>query len=387
MTSLLDLGSFVLQEIVMFVPPRERFQNVAQTCRRLFQICSTRRAWRGQFFELESTRTLNGKSHPTHNHSASLYTSPLDPSLKQMFVYGGNLSHNNVIEKIQNELWCFDFASKSWSQSVAASPSRTEHSSVIFENNLYVFGGYGGNYLNNLLALPLPFRPENGLVEIAVSGDVPPPRSAHSLVVYNEHMYCFGGWRGIQAPNSNADLYKLSFRERKWSHIPAKGEVPSPRRVHNAIVYKDSMFVFGGFDEKKKPTEFNDTYRFDFLTEEWSRIECRGDVPFGRSRSTAVQWGRFMYVLGGWDRVDSNAELFELDLETYVWREVDTNLRDLQVNGIQAHSCVVLGDWLVTFGGKSGGDKIFDQMFACRLGRNRTHNRNISPPESGSESE
>jgi len=94
-----------------------------------------------------------------------------------------------------------------------------------------------------------------------------------------------------------------------------------------------------------------------------------------------------MYVLGGWDRVDSNAELFELDLETYVWREVDTNLRDLQVNGIQAHSCVVLGDWLVTFGGKSGGNKIFDQMFACRLGRNRTHNRNISPPESGSESE
>jgi len=97
MASLLELGSFVLLEIVMFVPPRERFQNVAQTCRRMNQICSTRRAWRGQFFELESTRTLNGKSHPTHNHSASLY-SPVNLN-PQMVVYGGNLSHNNVIEK------------------------------------------------------------------------------------------------------------------------------------------------------------------------------------------------------------------------------------------------------------------------------------------------
>jgi hypothetical protein len=266
-------------------------------------------------------------------------------------------------------------------------PARTEHSSVIFENNLFVFGGYGGNYMNDLLSFPLPFNPENKFTPVSVSGEVPPPRSAHSLVVYKDHLYCFGGWRGIQAPTSNSDLYKLSFRERIWSNVPAKGEVPFRRRVHNAVVYKDSMFVFGGYDEGKKPTEFNEVHRFDFLTEEWSRVECRGDIPQGRSRSTGVQWGRFMYVFGGWDRVDPNAELFELDLETCVWREVDTNLRDLQVQGIQAHSCVVLGDWLVAFGGKSRGNKIYDQMFVCRLGRSRTHNRNLSPPESGSESE
>jgi N-acetylneuraminic acid mutarotase len=304
-----------------------------------------------------------------------------------MFVYGGNLSYNNVIEKIQNELWCFNFASKTWTQSLDAHPARTEHSSVIFENNLYVFGGYGGNYMNDLLALPLPFTPESKFTTVPVTGDVPPLRSAHSLVVYKDHLYVYGGWRGIQATASNSDLYKFSFRERVWSQVHAKGEIPFRRRVHNAIVYKDSMYIFGGFDEGMNPSDFHEVHRFDFTTEEWSIIECRGDIPSGRSRSTAVQWGRFMYVFGGWDRENPNAEFYELDLETCIWREIDTNLRDLQVTGIQAHSAVVLGDWLVTFGGKSGGDKIYDQMFVCRLGRNRTFNKNISPPESGSESE
>jgi len=241
--------------------------------------------------------------------------------------------------------------------------------------------------MNDLLALPLPFNPENKFATVPVSGDIPTPRSAHSLAIYKDHLYVYGGWRGIQAPTSNSDLYKFSFRDRTWTQIHATGEIPFRRRVHNSIVFKDSMFIFGGYDEGRNPSEYSDVHRFDFLTEEWSRIECRGDIPQGRSRSTAVQWGHYMYVLGGWDRVDPNADLFELDLETFVWREVDTNLRDLQVHGIQAHSCVVLGDWLVTFGGKSGANKIYDQMFVSRLGRSRTYNRNLSPPESGSESE
>jgi len=288
----------------------------------------------------------------------------------QMIIFGGNLSHNNVIEKIQNELWTFDFETNCWNSFLNQTiPARTEHGSVIYENQLYIFGGFGSYYRNDLLCVSLPLTPDSQFTEVSVSGDIPTARSAHSMVVYNHHMYVFGGWRGQHQPQSNSDLYKFSFIEKTWTKVQPKGQVPFRRRVHNSIVYNDSMYVFGGFDEGLSPEEFNLVYRFDFKTEEWFELECKGEIPSGRSRASAVQWKNFMYVLGGWDRRTLFSDFYELNLDTLVWREIETNLPEIHSDGIQAHSAVVVGDWLVTFGGKSGGTKMYDQMFSCRLGK------------------
>jgi len=264
-------------------------------------------------------------------------------------------------------------------------PARTEHSSVVFEDRLYVFGGFGGNYRNDLLSIPLPLAPESRFTEVAVSGDIPTPRSAHSMVVYNDHMYIFGGWRGLHSTHSNSDLYKFNFREKIWTLIPPKGNVPFRRRVHNCVVYNDSMYIFGGFDEGQSPSDFNQVYRFDLKTEEWFELPCKGDIPPGRSRASAVRWANFMYVLGGWDRRRPFSDFFELNLDTLEWREVATNFSKLLPDGIQAHSAVVVADWLVTFGGKSGGITMYDQMFSCRLGKNqqRLTFQSVGSPSNG----
>jgi len=41
---------------------------------------------------------------------------------------------------------------------------------------------------------------------------------------------------------------------------------PTPRHSHSAVVYEDSMYVFGGYDGHYR----NDFYRFNFVTGNWS---------------------------------------------------------------------------------------------------------------------
>ena len=60
------------------------------------------------------------------------------------------------------------------------------------------------------------------------------------------------------------DLYQYSFLARKWSKIepsqPGSHPPPSPRDRHVAVMYKRSLYVFGGFDGSSR---VNDFYEFN----------------------------------------------------------------------------------------------------------------------------
>ena len=51
------------------------------------------------------------------------------------------------------------------------------------------------------------------------------------------------------------------------NNIDSKGQKPSPRYRHDGIVILDSMYLFGGVNEKKH--RFNDLYSYVFSTKEW----------------------------------------------------------------------------------------------------------------------
>lgn len=71
-------------------------------------------------------------------------------------------------------------------------------------------------------------------------------RFGHVAVSYQNSMYVFGGWDGT---NCLDDLYEYSYvtnlvyEIRRWSGIK-----PKPRYRHEALVYNDDVFIFGGVD-------------------------------------------------------------------------------------------------------------------------------------------
>eukprot|EP00959_Pyramimonas_sp_CCMP1952_P468059 9492590-Pyramimonas_sp.AAC.1 len=90
----------------------------------------------------------------------------------------------------------------------------------------------------------------------------PPPRYAHSSVVYNDTMYIFGGERSAYAFN---DVWAYSFSEERWSFVtPTAGPAPAPRYDHSVAVTADGhMIVYGGRNGAKA---MGDMWALDLAT-------------------------------------------------------------------------------------------------------------------------
>lgn len=57
------------------------------------------------------------------------------------------------------------------------------------------------------------------------------------------------------------DFYEFNFNRKLWSVVLAIGAAPSPRDRHVAVVYKDSFYVFAGFDGSSRVNDFTE-YNF-----------------------------------------------------------------------------------------------------------------------------
>jgi len=229
---------------------------------------------------------------------------------------------------------------------------------------MYYFGGCKDHgYVDCLFKYNL----RSGQTEpLYTSLERPSPRSAHSAVVYKNHMYIFGGWNGSQ---SYGDFHRYSFAKNKWSVVKSTGSTPFKRRAHCAVVNKDAMYLFGGFDSEQDPDYFNQLHKFHFGTKEWSEVPLSGDVPSGRSRCSMVEYNNKLYLFGGWDRKTHFNHLYEIDTEEQTSKLLHNNSSQF-IDGIGQHTCVVYKDWMVVFGGYiAGKDKndCSNEMFLLKL--------------------
>jgi N-acetylneuraminic acid mutarotase len=135
---------------------------------------------------------------------------------------------------------------------------KTEHKCVTYNNCLWFTGGYNGQDYTNDTYMYDPVTGTSCLIETL--GERFSPRSALTVVMYNDKMYTFGGWNGFSRKWFN-DLHELDIDTRRWRRIEAKGDVPTQRTSHAAVVKDKKMYVFGGFSGE---TYLNDLYEFNF---------------------------------------------------------------------------------------------------------------------------
>ena len=145
--------------------------------------------------------------------------------------------------------------------------------------------------------------------------DAPTGRQFHSSVLFEDWMYVFAG-------NSNGyynDLHRFHVERHLWEPVRALGEPPSPRAGHTAVVYGKSMFVHGGYD--KNGLSCHDLHEFSFETNMWKLLTAKGISPPDTFHHAAVAYQGSMYVLGGY-RIESSC-LQEYRFGNYSLKQAD----------------------------------------------------------------
>jgi len=165
-------------------------------------------------------------------------------------------------------------------------------------------------------------------------------------------MYVFGGWNGFTRTWFN-DVNEFNFETKTWRQIDAKGKLPVQRTSHACVVYGNRMYVFGGFSGDGY---LNDLHEFNFETETWTDITpfTSGERPDPRSRFCAVVNGQYMYVLGGWNKVNYFNDFYMYNFETRVWSKIHGNS---EIPGISQYSIASHNDYIYVFGGFCAKEK------------------------------
>jgi len=240
---------------------------------------------------------------------------------------------------------------------------KTEHKCIVYDNALWFVGGYNGyDYTSDMHR----YDPVTNISTVVEStGEVFSRRSALTALVWREKMYTFGGWNGFSRTWYN-DLHVFHFATKHWRVINATGDIPPKRTSHAAVINNNKMYVFGGFSGEEY---LNDLYEFDLETENWTNITnlCKGDIPAPRSRFCAAVHGHCMYILGEWNKVGYFNDFYMYNFATRVWTSINNS--NFKIPSISQYSLAVDEEFLYIFGGFCAEEKnCINKLYTYHLG-------------------
>lgn len=156
------------------------------------------------------------------------------------------------------------------------------------------------------------------------SPNTPPPRCSHQAAVYRDHLYVFGGeFATADQFHHYRDLWRLDLKTNAWEELEVKGG-PSPRSGHRMVVWRNYLVVFGGFYEAARETKwFNDLYLFNLAELKWQKVTYppHRQVPAERSGcQLAVHPSKdLVFVYGGYAKVKNAGEKSEGKVYSDLW--------------------------------------------------------------------
>ncbi|KAI1260340.1 hypothetical protein F5Y18DRAFT_432291 [Xylariaceae sp. FL1019] len=222
-------------------------------------------------------------------------------------VYGGDTKIEES-DTLDETLYLLNTSTRQWSRALPAGPrpsGRYGHSLNIVGSKIYIFGGQvEGYFMNDLSAFDLnQLQMPNNRWEVMIgnsesnsgpNGKVPPARTNHTMITYNDKLYLFGGTNGFQWFN---DVWCYDPMINKWDQLDCIGYIPLPREGHAAALIDDVMYVFGGRTEEGN--DLGDLAAFRISSRRWYTFQNMGPTPSPRSGHSMTAVGKSVVVVGG----------------------------------------------------------------------------------------
>eukprot|EP01080_Neovahlkampfia_damariscottae_P007840 gene7840-12313_t len=134
------------------------------------------------------------------------------------------------------------------------------------------------------------------------------------------------------------------------------------RSCHQAIYYKDNLFLFLG--EKKEEYDFsNRVVKYNPSTNSLYRIPTRPS-PIARRNHVVLSRNNFAYLFGGdYERLSDGNELLKFDLEKNEWTEVHFEKSQVLPSPRKYHCGCTCNNDLYFFGGECTPEQQFNDLW------------------------
>ncbi len=162
----------------------------------------------------------------------------------KMWILGGTENYYfGDSHSSKNDVWS-SADGKTWTQVTehAGWSPRAYHQAVVLDDKLYVFGG--GNYVPEYTASNDVWSSSDGEHWEQVTAAAPwEPRLWFSAAIYRDRMWVLGGWK--DKPSTNLGDVWYSRDGKDWRQLRSE-VIWKERHEHSAYVFQDKLWVAGG---------------------------------------------------------------------------------------------------------------------------------------------
>lgn len=185
---------------------------------------------------------------------------------KKLYVVGGCESGGDPV----SDVWIYDITSRQWSKEKSPLEPRYGHSSVVYNDSMFVFGGRKKKAFFNDLWM---YSFATGTWKLLDVSGAPSPRSRHSVSIVGGKMYLYGGESGEELFN---DVFVLDLRELSWTKLNIGSTLP--KSIGHRLVSIGLLIIFiGGVDELKHDVNYG--FVFNTETSQLTQFNNIGNNP------------------------------------------------------------------------------------------------------------
>lgn len=223
---------------------------------------------------------------------------------------------------------------------------------TVYQDELYMIGGInkGGIWTLNFLTWEWKSLKEFEFIS----------RTGHSAVLYKDSIIIYGGYPESYEYNDTLYQFSISQRQYSWMYSTSKRK-PRPRVFAAASVYADDLYIFGG---ESALGVLNDCWVFHFPNKEWKEISIQPETPCPRLSATLVCHNDSMYLFGGRDFQWYCDDLVEFKISSKEWSKVPLSSKSEKPVNRAFHSAIVYEHTMYIIGGKGVESKY---VFAYQL--------------------
>uniref|UniRef100_A0A8C7Z303 Attractin-like 1a n=1 Tax=Oryzias sinensis TaxID=183150 RepID=A0A8C7Z303_9TELE len=245
---------------------------------------------------------------------------------------------------------------------------RASHRALVHSGLMWVMGGYSFNYSNYHMVLN--YNLDSSTWDAVPAGDGPLNRYGHSLALYKDDIYMFGGKLEAGTYNITDEMWVFNIPGRTWS--PRKPAPPPPYAVegHTAHVVEladgePMMLVFFGYSPIY--SYINKVQEYNIRSNSWQVASTSGAVVQGGYGHTSVydETSGCVYVHGGYKALSSNK--YGLVDHMYRYHIAKKTWLVLRESGLARylHSAVLLSGTMLVFGGNTHNDTSLSNGAKC----------------------
>ncbi|CAF0993449.1 unnamed protein product [Rotaria sordida] len=186
----------------------------------------------------------------------------------------------------------------------------------------------------------------------------PHPRSGHRAIATESDFWIWGGYYPSTDSQQQCmfnELWRFNYALRQWTLETTTGDGPDLTLAsHSMCLYRQLIFVFGGTGFPFGQNVSNELYILDLKRRHWKRCPLLNQQPEQVYGASMIVKNDHLYILCGTNRWSYNSNVYDIHLPTLVCKQIGytfDEIEDFNENGRYRQEIYLYDNRIFLFGG------------------------------------